>query len=280
MNFLAYYHLLRLHKPVGTLLLWFPTAWALWLANEGMPPISLILYFFLGTFIMRSAGCLINDLADRHVDPHVERTKHRPLATQAVSIKNALILLIILLFSALLILFQLPTACFKYAVISIALTAIYPFFKRFFDAPQLILGLTFSMGIPMAYAASSVALNATTALLILINFFWVVAYDTIYAMADKPDDLKIGVRSTAILFGNQDTNMVFLLQGLAQAGWLALAFQLHFNATFYMAWGVMSLIFIQQQVRMRTMSTPDYLQIFTSNSLYGLLFWVALMLQN
>jgi 4-hydroxybenzoate polyprenyltransferase len=279
MNLLAYYHLLRLHKPVGTLLLWFPTAWALWLANEGIPPISLVIYFFLGTFIMRSAGCLINDLADRHVDPHVERTKNRPLATQAVSVPSAIILLIALLFIALAILFQLPMACFKYAIISVVLTAVYPFFKRFFDAPQLILGLAFSMGIPMAYAASGVALNATTGLLILINFFWVVAYDTIYAMADKPDDLKIGVRSTAILFGNQDKNMVFLLQDLAQACWLAIAFQLHLNLMFYIIWGVASFVFIQQQYRMRTMSAPNYLQIFTSNSLYGFLFWVALMLQ-
>jgi len=279
MNLRAYYHLLRLHKPIGTLLLWFPTAWALWLANQGMPPTALLIYFFLGTLIMRSAGCLMNDLADRDVDPHVERTKHRPLATQAVSIQNALILLMILLCSALFILFQLPVACFKYAIISVVLTAIYPFFKRFFDAPQLILGLTFSMGIPMAYAASGVALNTTTGLLVLINFFWIVAYDTIYAMADKQDDLKIGVRSTAILFANQDKNMVFILQGLAQACWLALAFQLHFNIMFYVIWGVTSLIFIQQQVRMRTMSAPDYLAIFTSNSLYGLMFWVALMLQ-
>jgi len=135
------------------------------------------------------------------------------------------------------------------------------------------------MGIPMAYAASGVAFNATTSLLILINFFWIVAYDTIYAMADKPDDLKIGVRSTAILFGNQDKNIVFLLQGLSQACWLVLAVQLQLNFTFYLFWGVASLIFIKQQISMRAISTPHYLQIFTSNHVYGLLFWVAIMLQ-
>lgn len=279
MNLQAYAHLLRLHKPIGTLLLWFPTAWALWLANAGMPPISLIIYFFLGTFVMRSAGCLMNDLADRHVDPHVARTKNRPLATNAVSVTNAVILLITLLCIALAILLQLPTACFKYAIISVVLTAIYPFFKRFFDAPQLILGLTFSMGIPMAYAASGVAFNATTGLLILINFFWIVAYDTIYAMADKPDDLNIGVRSTAILFGNQDKNIVFLLQVLTQACWLVLAVQLQLNFIFYITWGVASLIFIKQQINMRAITTPHYLKIFTSNHVYGLLFWVAIMLQ-
>ena len=229
---------------------------------------------------MRSAGCLINDLADRHVDPHVERTKNRPLATKAVSLPSAIILLITLLCVALAILLQLPIACFKYAVISLVLTAVYPFFKRFFDAPQLILGLTFSMGIPMAYTASGVALNATTGLLVLINFFWIVAYDTIYAMADKPDDLKIGVRSTAILFAHQDKNIVFILQGLAQACWLFLAFQLHLNLIFYIAWGVASFIFIQQQYRMRTMSAPHYLHIFTSNSLYGFIFWLALIVQQ
>jgi len=279
MNLQAYAHLLRLHKPIGTLLLWFPTAWALWFAQDGMPPLPRILYFFFGTFVMRSAGCLMNDLADRHVDPHVSRTQNRPLATNAVSVKSAIILLITLLCIALAILLQLPTACFKYAIISVVLTAIYPFFKRFFDAPQLILGLTFSMGIPMAYAASGVAFNATTSLLILINFFWIVAYDTIYAMADKPDDLKIGVRSTAILFGNQDKNIVFLLQGLSQACWLVLAVQLQLNFIFYLFWGVASLIFIKQQISMRAISTPHYLQIFTSNHVYGLLFWVAIMLQ-
>ena len=279
MNLHAYAHLLRLHKPVGTLLLWFPTAWALWLANRGMPPVSLIIYFFLGTFIMRSAGCLLNDLADRHIDPHVERTKNRPLSTKTINVPSAIILLIVLLFIALVILLQLPITCFKYALVSLALTMIYPFFKRFFSAPQLILGLAFSMGIPMAYAASGVALNTTTGLLILINFFWIVAFDTIYAMADKPDDLKIGVRSTAILFAHQDKNMVLLLQSLAQSGWLILAFHLHFNLIFYMAWGINSLIFLRQHHHMRTHKAPNYLQIFTSNSFYGLIFWIALIFQ-
>lgn len=279
MNLQAYAHLLRLHKPIGTLLLWFPTAWALWLANAGMPPISLVLYFFLGTLIMRSAGCVLNDLADRHVDPHVTRTKNRPLATQAVSVTRAIIILIMLLSMALVILLHLPMACFKYAIASVVLTAIYPFCKRFFDAPQLILGLTFSMGIPMAYAASGVAFNSTTGLLILINFFWIVAYDTIYAMTDKPDDLKIGVRSTAIFFGNQDKNAVLLLQSFAQICWLILAFKSRLNIIFYLTWGVSSLVFVQQQMRMRTISSPNYLHIFTSNSLYGLFLWLAIMLQ-
>ncbi|MDF1828275.1 MAG: 4-hydroxybenzoate octaprenyltransferase [Legionellaceae bacterium] len=277
-NLRAYIHLLRIHKPIGTLLLWFPTAWALWFANGGMPPVSLMIYFFFGTFIMRSAGCLLNDLADRHVDPHVARTKNRPLANHSVSVKSALILLAALLFIALVILLQLPIACFKYAVIGVILTAVYPFCKRFFDAPQLVLGLTFSMGIPMAYAASNTPLNTTTGLLVLINFFWIVAYDTIYAMADKPDDLNIGVRSTAILFGAHDKNMVLLFQSLAQVCWLVVALHLNLNHLFYIAWGVSSGILILQQVRMRSQA-PNYLEIFTSNSTYGLLFWVAIMLQ-
>lgn len=277
-NLRPYIHLLRIHKPIGTLLLWFPTAWALWFANQGIPPTSLIVYFFLGTFIMRSAGCLLNDLADRHVDPHVARTKKRPLADKTVSIKNAIMLLVILLLIALIILLQLPSACFKYAIIGVVLTTIYPFCKRFFDAPQLVLGVTFSMGIPMAYAASNTPLNPTTGLLVLINFFWIVAYDTIYAMADKPDDLKIGVRSTAILFANQDKNIVLLLQILAQACWLILAVKLNLNIIFYILWGLSFMILAQQQIRMRT-KAPDYLKIFTSNSNYGLLYWVAIMLQ-
>ncbi|MDX2346965.1 MAG: 4-hydroxybenzoate octaprenyltransferase, partial [Legionella sp.] len=195
MKLTPYFELLRLHKPIGTLLLWFPTAWALWLASHGKPPALFVLYFFLGTFIMRSAGCLLNDIADRHIDPHVERTKNRPLAAQQISLQAAMALLIFLLFTAFIILAQLPKACFNYALISIALTAVYPFCKRFFEAPQLVLGLAFSMGIPMAFTAVGTPLNLSVLLLMLLNFCWIMAYDTIYALADRPDDLEIGVKS-------------------------------------------------------------------------------------
>ncbi|MCH9757182.1 MAG: 4-hydroxybenzoate octaprenyltransferase [Gammaproteobacteria bacterium] len=279
MNLTPYFQLLRLHKPIGTLLLWFPTAWALWLAGGGKPAPMLVFYFFLGTFIMRAAGCLLNDIADRHVDPHVERTKNRPLASQKISLQIAMGLLVTLLFAAFLILSQLPKTCFNYALISITLTAVYPFCKRFFEAPQLVLGLAFSMGIPMAYTAEGVAFNTTTLLLMLLNFCWIVAYDTIYAMADRDDDLQIGVKSTAILFASQDKNIVCLFQLATQIIWLILAYTLHFNLLFYMAWAIGCIIFTHQQIVIRG-SNPNYFQTFSSNGLYGLIFWVALMLQH
>ncbi|MDF1677557.1 MAG: 4-hydroxybenzoate octaprenyltransferase [Legionellaceae bacterium] len=278
MNLTPYIHLLRLHKPIGTLLLWFPTAWALWLASDGTPNPRLVFYFLLGTFVMRAAGCLLNDIADRHVDPHVKRTKSRPLAAKTITLQASLILLIALLFCALVILTRLPEACFKYALLSVVLTAVYPFCKRFFEAPQLVLGVAFSMGIPMAYTASGTPLNTTTFLLILLNFCWIVAYDTIYAMGDRDDDLQIGVKSTAILFASQDKNIVGLFQAATQLVWLIVAITLQFNMFFYVFWGVGCLLFIQQQRIIRG-KNPDYLRTFTSNGFYGLIFWVALMLQ-
>ncbi len=278
MNLIPYFQLLRLHKPIGTLLLWFPTAWALWLASHGKPPALFVAYFFLGTFIMRAAGCLLNDIADRHVDPHVERTQNRPLAAQQISLQTAMGLLIFLLLAAFLILAQLPQSCFKYALISLALTAVYPFCKRFFEAPQLVLGLAFSMGIPMAYTALDTPLNATTLLLFVLNFCWIVAYDTIYAMADKKDDVQIGVKSTAILFASQDKNMVFLFQITTQILWLILASMLDFNQVFYLSWAFGCILFLHQQIVIRG-NNPNYLQPFSSNGLYGLVFWAALMLQ-
>ncbi|MDF1646101.1 MAG: 4-hydroxybenzoate octaprenyltransferase [Legionellaceae bacterium] len=279
MNFAPYLQLLRLNKPIGTLLLWFPTAWALWISANGKPSALFVFYFFLGTFIMRAAGCLLNDIADRHIDPHVERTKNRPLAAQKVSLQAAMGLFITLLFFAFIILSQLPKACFKYALLSVALTTIYPFCKRFFEAPQLILGLAFSMGIPMAYTAEGIALNTNTLLLFLLNFCWIVAYDTIYAMADRKDDLQIGVKSTAILFASQDKNIVFLFQIATQVLWLVLAVALKFNLLFYILWSVGCLLFLHQQYVIRG-NNPNHLRTFTSNGFYGLIFWVALMLQH
>ncbi len=277
MNLTPYFQLLRLNKPSGGLLLWFPTAWALWIAGNSKPPALLVFYFFLGTFIMRAAGCVLNDIADRHVDPHVKRTKNRPLASQTISLQVAMGLLVVLLFIAFGILAQLPRACFNYALISITVTAVYPFCKRFFEAPQLILGLAFSMGIPMAFAAQGIAFNTTTLLLMLLNFCWIIAYDTIYAMADREDDLQIGVQSTAILFGSQDKNIVFLFQATTQAFWLVLASILQLSLLFYMIWGVGCLLFIHQQVVIRG-NNPDYFRTFSSNCFYGLIFWIALML--
>jgi len=275
-DFKAYYQLLRVDKPIGTLLLWYPTAWALWLAKQSTPPMYILMLFMLGTFIMRCAGCVLNDIADRNIDLHVKRTHLRPLTSGQVSLPSALILLFTLLSIALGILMLLPKACFNYALASVFLTGLYPFCKRFLRAPQLVLGIAFSMGIPMAYAALGAPMDMNMGLLWLLNFFWILAYDTIYAMADKPDDLQINVHSTAILFGRFDKTMSMVFQAMTQLLWLVLAIRLQLSVIFYLAWGAGFVLFAHQQKVIRG-DNPDYFETFKSNNYYGLLMWVALI---
>ena len=277
MNFGAYIRLMRFHKPAGILLLWLPTAWALWIANHGLPKLDLILYILSGAIIMRSAGCVVNDIADRHIDKHVSRTRSRPLTSGEISLTEACIILIVLLMVALWILIQLPTTCFYYALVALLLTILYPFCKRFFQAPQFILGLTFSMGIPIAFVASSVSPNSTMFLLFILNFAWIVAYDTMYAMADRAEDLRIGVKSTAVLFAQYDCLIIMLLQIFFQSLWLVLAFTQHYSSWFYSLWVIASGILIYQQ-RLINIRLPDpCLRAFSTNSLYGVLMWLSLM---
>ncbi|MDP3704637.1 MAG: 4-hydroxybenzoate octaprenyltransferase [Legionellaceae bacterium] len=277
-NLSAYYRLMRFHKPTGMVLLWVPTAWALWLANQGMPAWSLLIYFLLGTVCMRAAGCVINDIADRHIDIHVERTHLRPLTAGELGLVEALILLIVLLFIALIIVAQLPVLCFYEALFALLATLIYPFCKRFFQAPQLVLGITFSMGIPMAYAASGVSPNVVMGLLFFLNCAWIVAYDTMYAMVDRDDDLQIGVKSTAVLFASYDRVIIAMLQVLLHGTWLMLGLMLHASVWFYVFWLVaLCLIGYQQQlIGLRTHA--DYFRAFLTNGWYGVIMWVGLIL--
>lgn len=277
MKWLAYFRLMRFDKPVGIFLLWLPTAWALWLANHGAPPLQLMIYFLLGTIFMRAAGCVINDMADRHLDKYVQRTCQRPLTTGALHLSEAFLLLFFLLLSALLILMQLPLDCFYYALIALLITTVYPFCKRFFAAPQLVLGLAFSMGIPMVYVASGVLMNNIMILLFILNFAWIVAYDTLYAMVDREDDLRIGVLSTAILFGNYDRLMILLLQMIFHGGWLCIAFQAHFSNWFYLPWMAGLLILIYQQYLIQQSNIQAYFKAFHTNVFYGLIMWGGLI---
>lgn len=269
----AYFRLMRFHKPVGFLLLWFPTAWALWLANQGRPSWSLLCYFALGTIVMRAAGCVINDIADRQVDGYVERTKNRPLVNGELTLQQAWALLIILCLLAFFIVLQLPAACFLWALGALAVTAIYPFCKRFFHAPQAVLGIAFSMGIPMAFAASQVPFNRLGWLLLLINVCWIIAYDTLYAMVDKKDDLRLGIQSTAILFGRYDRVIIGVLQMIAHSTWLVLAYLAHYSTLFYVFWGLALLQLIYQMTLF--VHRAAYFKAFSSNMLYGLLMWLA-----
>lgn len=275
MKWNAYWRLMRFDKPVGILLLWYPTAWALWLANKGMPTLSLFILFLCGTVFMRAAGCVINDIADRNIDKHVARTKLRPLTSGEVSLPEAFLLLMILLLAALFILIQLPRNCFYLGLIALFVSFLYPFCKRFLDAPQLILGLAFSMGIPMAYVASGSFLNGECFLLFLINFFWILAYDTMYAMADKEDDLRIGVKSTAIYFASYDRVIIGLLQGLFHGLWLCWALVNQTNLWFYIFWFVAGDVLIYQQKLINKRVPQDCFKAFIVSVYYGLLMWLA-----
>ena len=213
-----YGKLMRLDKPIGILLLLWPTLWGLWLAADGLPDLFILTVFVLGTVLMRSAGCVINDYADRNIDPHVVRTKNRPLATKAVSTKEALLLSAGLSLCAFLLILPLNRLTLELAVFALFLAASYPFTKRFFAMPQAYLGIAFSFGIPMAFAAQTGELPLIVWLLMAANLLWVIAYDTEYAMVDRDDDLKIGIKTSAITFGHFDVMGIML----CHAGFLSI----------------------------------------------------------
>ena len=211
----AYYYLCRFDKPIGTELVFWPTMWALWIANKGMPEIGILIPMILGTIFMRAAGCAINDFADRKVDGAVERTKNRPLATGIISAKEAIYVFLFLVAASACMLFFLPIETFYCSFGALFLAFIYPFMKRYTHLPQVFLGAAFSWSIPMAYTAVGAELGLTCWLLYLGNLAWTVAYDTQYAITDREYDLKIGVKSTAILFGKYDIEIISLLQLLS-----------------------------------------------------------------
>ncbi|WP_180175767.1 4-hydroxybenzoate octaprenyltransferase [Acinetobacter sp. YH12025] len=211
----AYYYLCRFDKPIGTELVFWPTMWALWIANQGTPQFSILIPMILGTIFMRAAGCAINDFADRKVDGAVERTKHRPLATGVISAKEAIYVFLILVLASACMLFFLPIETFYWSFGALFLAFIYPFMKRYTHLPQVFLGAAFSWSIPMAYTAVGQTPDLTCWLLYLGNLAWTVAYDTQYAITDREYDLKIGVKSTAILFGKYDIEIISLLQALS-----------------------------------------------------------------
>ncbi len=217
-----YEKLMRLDKPIGILLLVWPTLWALWLASRGEPPLMLVWIFVLGTVLMRSAGCVINDYADRDFDPHVERTRERPLAAGKVSTREALTLFAALVACAGLLILPLNRLVWLLSLAAVFLAASYPFTKRFFAVPQAYLGVAFGFGIPMAFAALHAQVPPLAWWLLAANVFWAVAYDTEYAMVDREDDLRIGIKTSAITFGRYDVAAVMLCYGatLALLAWV------------------------------------------------------------
>lgn len=217
----SYLRLMRLNRPIGIWLLLWPTLWALWISADGSPTPAVFVVFVLGTVVMRSAGCVINDFADRKLDAHVRRTADRPLANREIAPVSALLLFAVLMGAALALVTRMNTLTLLLAFAAAAITVIYPFMKRFIAAPQLVLGIAFAWGVPMAYAAETGEVSRDAWLLALCTVIWVLVYDTQYAMADRDDDLKLGIQSTAILFGEMDVTIVVVLQCVLIGGlWL------------------------------------------------------------
>ena len=210
----AYWRLMRFDKPIGILLLLWPTWWALLLAGDGRPSLRNVLIFSCGVVLMRAAGCVMNDIADREYDPHVQRTRLRPLASGELSLKQALGLFLLLMLLAFLLVLMTNVLTVKLAFVGALLASTYPFFKRFTHLPQVVLGIAFGWGIPMAFAAEIISVPAIAWWLLLINTVWSVIYDTLYAMVDREDDLAVGIRSTAILFGRFDLLIIGALMVL------------------------------------------------------------------
>ncbi len=231
----AYERLLRLHQPIGTLLLLWPTLSALWLATAGRPPLSLLIIFAMGTLLMRSAGCAFNDWVDRDIDRHVARTQTRPLTQGVIAPWEALAVAAALSLIAFCFVWFTTRVAIGLSVVALALALLYPFFKRFFSLPQAFLGIAFSFGIPMAFAAANDTVPWHAWILMGINLFWVVAYDTEYAMADRADDLKLGLRSSAITFGRGDVLAVAVCYGLYLSGMVGAGLWRHLGMAYWLA---------------------------------------------
>ena len=229
----AYERLIRLDKPIGALLLLWPTLWALWLASRGLPRADLLLIFVVGTLLMRSAGCAVNDFADRAIDPHVERTRGRPLAAGEIQPREALVVAALLAAAAFGLVLFLNWFSIILSVVALAIAASYPYFKRFFPLPQLWLGVAFGFGIPMAYAAVQDSLPRECWALFAANLFYAFAYDTEYAMVDRDDDARVGVRSSALTLGRWDVAAVMASYGAMLAILLVLGVSRHFPWPYY-----------------------------------------------
>jgi 4-hydroxybenzoate polyprenyltransferase len=275
-----YARLARLDRPIGTWLLLWPALWALWIAGAGRPTPRVLIVFVLGVFVMRAAGCVINDFADRNIDPYVRRTRDRPLAARHVSPHEALVLFGVLILIALLLVTRLNALTVKLAFIGAALTVSYPFLKRFFPMPQLYLGISFGgWSVPMAFAAQLGILPRVAWVLYIAAVIWAAIYDTIYAMIDREDDIKIGVKSSAILFADMDKFLIGVMQAMMLYALYLVGRDMHFGA-WYQA-GVLAalVLFLWQQWLIRRREPAGCLRAFLNNQYVGLAVFVGILLQ-
>ena len=273
-----YLKLMRADKPIGTLLLLWPTLWALWIAAGGIPQWHLLAIFVLGTFLMRSAGCVINDFADRNFDAHVKRTAQRPLATGAVSRREALMLCGILCALAFILVLFTNRLTILLSFGAVMLAGLYPFMKRYTQMPQLVLGAAFGWGIPMAFAAQSNALPAGCWVLFIANLLWTVAYDTFYAMVDRDDDIKIGVKSTAILFGDDDRLITGMLQACTLMALALVGSQFKLGYWYFVALIGAAALFIYQQYLIRFRQREACFRAFLHNNWVGATIFAGIFL--
>ena len=273
-----YIELMRLNKPVGIYLLLWPMLWALWIAAQGIPNFSVLIIFVLGAIAMRSAGCVINDVADRNIDGHVSRTQQRPLIRGDITSKQALVLFAGLIGLSFILVLLTNTLTLQLSLIALLLATLYPFMKRHTHLPQVVLGAAFSCSIPMAFAAQSDSLPTYLWLIYLANLSWTVAYDTIYAMVDRDDDIKIGVKSTAILFAEMDTFMIAVLHVISVLCLLMVGQELSLGMFYYLGLVVAALVMVYQHYLIRHRVRDLCFIAFLHSHWAGVAIWIGLVL--
>jgi len=271
-----YVLLTRLDRPIGILLLLWPVLWALWLASDGLPEPKLLLIFLLGTVLTRSAGCIVNDLADRDFDPHVSRTHARPLAARRISPYEAVVVFVVLSLLAFALVWQLDARTIALSVIAIGLMVSYPLFKRFFPAPQAYLGIAFGWGVPMAYMATQGTIPLEGWLLFVAAAVWALIYDTFYAMVDRPDDLKLGLKSTAILFGKADLAIIALCQFAMLALLGSIGLRRGLGAVYFIGLIGAAALFARQLWTSRQREPGACFRAFLNNNYVGLVIFIGI----
>jgi 4-hydroxybenzoate polyprenyltransferase len=274
----AYIRLMRLDKPIGSLLLLWPTYWALFLSADGWPDLDILIIFTLGVFIMRTAGCVINDFADRKIDKHIERTQGRPLATGEISSNSALVLFGLLLLIALVLVLQTNILTIKLSLIALLLAALYPFTKRWTNLPQLVLGAAFGMSVPMAFSAQTGVIPLTAWLVFIATLVWTLIYDTFYAMADRDEDLKIGVKSTAILFAKYDQIIITLLQILLIIVFVLIGNTFDLGLIYDFSLVIISFFMIYHQFLLKKRHKEEYFKAFINNNFIGMTVFLGIFL--
>ena len=271
-----YLLLMRVDRPIGTLLLLWPAWWALWSASDGQPPFTTWLIFTFGVFLMRSAGCVINDISDRNIDGHVRRTENRPLAKGLVTVKQAYVLFAGLMLAAASLLLFLSKLTVLLALAAAFLAVTYPLMKRHTYLPQVYLGVAFSFSIPMAFAEITGSVPKEAWLLFVANILWTTAYDTIYAMVDRKDDLKIGVKSTAILFGDLDRVIIGIIQLLTLLSLFLFGKQMAFTAPYYLALALVIWLFAHQQLQIHQRQEAKCFKAFLNNNWVGMVIFLGI----